>query len=297
MHRGVSMGGHPPTTDEHTILSTGPHRRHRRAAVFRFFHNPDRQGFKSVHIGEYALQCDDGTHQHSCSAVALYSYDTFAGSSNLDRGYASCECDDLANDKDRPGERHDSRLNQAKVPHVPPPQSINEYCNISMFLPTKSVVGRVHGGDMNLDLAMLMRKGYVSEPRDNLFPLSSCSAQSARFLWCSVSKAFRPNNLSEGDVGINSVTKDEVSAHGFDIVYKGYFTMEKEFKDRRTGELHPTLIAVRAWFHSTIYGRTVRTFPPGRFEKPNTWVAFARNTTDVDQVIASHMGGPPAPMA
>lgn len=122
------------------------------------------------------------------------------------------------------------------------------------------------------------------------------TAQSARFLWCSVSNAFDPSNLSEGNGGMNCVSKAELSAHGFDIVYVGYFSKEQEFKDRKTGERHPTLMAVRAWFDSTIYGRTIRTFPPRRLETPNTWVAFARNTTDVDQVIASHMSRPPAPM-
>lgn len=78
-------------------------------------------------------------------------------------------------------------------------------------------------------------------------------AQSGRFLWCSVSDAFDPGNLSLGNIGINSVTKTELLSYGFKIVDATFSSEGQEFENLATGNRHPTLIAVREWYDAAIY--------------------------------------------
>lgn len=119
-------------------------------------------------------------------------------------------------------------------------------------------------------------------------PCIPSSAQSARFLWCTVSEAFEPGDLSVGDIGTEAVSKAVLAANGFEIVSVRWFNEELKFKDK-AGNVHGTLMAIRVWEHATIYPRTAKTISSDRLALPSTWDAFTPNKDGVDEKLAGFL--------
>ncbi|CAB1118430.1 unnamed protein product [Ectocarpus sp. CCAP 1310/34] len=113
-------------------------------------------------------------------------------------------------------------------------------------------------------------------------------SQSARFLWCTVSKAFTPEELPMDDIGPEPVSAKVLARHGYSMV-GGRHAFPAYFQKKAEGTRHETLFVVRVWDNAPIAAGDAKTISQELFSQGCLWDSSVPSKDDVERRLHAYL--------
>ncbi|CAM9826125.1 unnamed protein product [Ectocarpus fasciculatus] len=112
-------------------------------------------------------------------------------------------------------------------------------------------------------------------------------SQSARFLWCTVSRAFAPEDLPMDEIGPEPVSTRVLARHGYWTV--GENASEACFEEKAGGARHETLFVVRVWDNVAIAAGDMKMISQEIFSEDCLWDASVPSKDDVETRLHAYL--------
>ncbi|CAN0126199.1 unnamed protein product [Ectocarpus sp. 12 AP-2014] len=113
-------------------------------------------------------------------------------------------------------------------------------------------------------------------------------SQSARFLWCTVSMAFTPEDLPMDDIGPEPVSTKVLARHGYSMV-GGRHASPAYFQKKAGGTRHETLFVVRVWDNAPIAAGDAKTISQELFSHGCLWDSSVPSKDDVERRLHAYL--------